>query len=333
MEKKIILLVCHVSALVGIGHLSRLLALAHFLRNSKKYNVEFLIFGEEFKTHELEFYNVFKEPISSDFDKSLKRIVKKVSPSMVIFDLYPKLLPPNFKGLLQWVQKRDIRIVGIDGLVDYCNFLDHLWMPTFYYDVNKTPKCLHKITSGWDTLLMQKRLPTKNWIPGNKVLILTGGSDSTNLGKVLPNLLDLSLRSGTIIDWVQGPFSKPPSIPKNPRLHWNIELSPSHLDELIVQSNYVLTIFGISFFEVLQYGLPAVVFSPYGKKDNEELEALSKEDVGLVKENLESAIEGIIELMDRDELAKKYSENSLRKLSINGASNLAKKLELIMGDS
>ena len=59
-------------------------------------------------------------------------------------------------------------------------------------------------------------------------------------------------------------------------------MRPNNLMKLIVQSNYVLTVFGVSFFEVLQYGIPTVVFSPYDNKDDKDLSALSKEDVAIV---------------------------------------------------
>ena len=43
-----ILLVCYVSPMIGLGHLSRLLALAQTLKKDKKIIPEFLIFGDLF---------------------------------------------------------------------------------------------------------------------------------------------------------------------------------------------------------------------------------------------------------------------------------------------
>jgi UDP-N-acetylglucosamine:LPS N-acetylglucosamine transferase len=65
-----------------------------------------------------------------------------------------------------------------------------------------------------------------------------------------------------------------------------------------VQSNYAITVFGISFFEILQYGVPSVVFSPYNNKDNEELEALKKEEVAMIANNSRLAVEGLFKLMN-----------------------------------
>jgi UDP-N-acetylglucosamine:LPS N-acetylglucosamine transferase len=106
--------------------------------------------------------------------------------------------------------------------------------------------------------------------------------------------------------------------------------APSQLDKLIVESDYAITVFGISFFEVLQYGVPTVVFSPYGNKDNSELESLSKEGVAMVATNPELAVERLVEIMNNDELAKEYSEKALKKISINGAQNLSNKIHSLM---
>ena len=131
--------------------------------------------------------------------------------------------------------------------------------------------------------------------------------------------------------WVRGPFSDAPSLPKNCRLNWVVHNSPERLDELIIQSDYVMTLFGVTFFEVLQYGIPSVVFSPYGNKDNAELDALSKENVALVANDTELAINGIVNLMKNDKLAKEYSLNALQKMSINGVKNLSKEIYSLIG--
>lgn len=93
-----------------------------------------------------------------------------------------------------------------------------------------------------------------------------------------------------------------------------------------MQSNYVLTVFGISFFEVLQYGVPSVVFSPYYKKDDLELNALSDENVTIAAKNMSTAIINLKSLMNSKMLAYSFSKKSLEKLSINGAQALSKEI-------
>ena len=228
--------------------------------------------------------------------------------------------------LLIKLKQRNICIIGIDSLIEYCEILDLIWIPSFNFDIIKHSNCKSLLKSGWDTYLIQKHLHHKEWRPGSKILVLTGGSDIKNLGKTLPTQLDQILKNNSEVHWVKGPLSDDPILPEKQKLNWIIHDSPQQLDELIVQSNYVITVFGISFFEALQYGIPTVVFSPYDKKDNEDLKALSKEEVAIVTYNSEFAVKELLKLMIDDKMANKLSINSLNKMSISGASNLSKKI-------
>ena len=233
-------------------------------------------------------------------------------------------------NLFLWIKRREIGLIGIDSLINYYTYLDLVWMPTFKLNSQSDSEFTGKVLSGWDTLLIQKRLPTREWRSGNKVLVLTGGTDSTRLGNILPRIIDSVLRDDSVINWVQGPFSARPKIPSNSRLKWNLHNAPSQLDDLILESNYAKTVFGISFFELLQYGKPIVVFSPYGNKDDNELKSLSNENVAIVANNPEIAVERLVELMGNDPLAKEYSDNALKKMSNHGAKNLSNKIYSLM---
>ena len=89
---------------------------------------------------------------------------------------------------------------------------------------------------------------------------------------------------------------------------------------------------GLSFFEVLQYGIPSVVFSPYGKKDDNEMKSLAKEGVTSVSRNSTHAVEQLVKLMKNDCLAQDYSHNSLVKMSTNGVEMLSAKIQLLIED-
>ena len=143
--------------------------------------------------------------------------------------------------------------------------------------------------------------------------------------------MDKNLDEGVIVNWVRGPFSKEPTLPKQSRLNWNLHHAPDCLDELIVNCDYALTVFGISFFELLQYGIPTVVFSPYSDKSNKDLEALKNEEVALVADNYKSGTKKLFDLMNDNKLAKKCSSNSLQKMSVNGTESLAKEIYSLVG--
>ncbi len=326
-----VLLVCHASSSMGLGHLARLMALAQAIRKTGSAQPEFLIFGDTIENEELASFNFSCHSPENDFVTSVKTTVEAITPSIVVFDLYPKMLSPTLEELFAWLQSRDIRLVGIDSLVKYCQLLDFTWVPSFYFDSSKIPSCTNKLKSGWDSFLIQQRLPNQAWKPGSNILVLTGGGDVTHLGNSLPQQLDNLLPQESEIHWVRGPYANPPTIPANQRLNWHVHTAPPQLDELIVQSNYVLTVFGVSFFEVLQYGIPAVVFSPYDAKDQPELEALAKEKVAVVCNTSDSAAQRLVMLMNDTDLAQACSQSALEKLSVNGAQQLAKLICSLIG--
>tara|TARA_B100000787_G_C16184663_1_gene293912 strand:+ start:1065 stop:2060 length:996 start_codon:yes stop_codon:yes gene_type:complete len=321
-----VLLVCYVSSKIGIGHLSRLLALAETLKKDNQVIPEFMIFGDLIKKGELEKFKVHSFSLEDDFVDTINKTLINNEYTVIIFDIYPNHNIDNLNELFKHLKQRDLNLISVDALIEYCDILDLIWVPSFNFDFGEHSDCNSVLKSGWDSFLIQKRLEHTEWSPGSKVLILTGGSDVSKLGKTLPTQLDEMLRKDTEVHWVRGPFSRAPNLPKSCRLNWTIHDVPKQLDELIVQSDYVMTVFGVSFFEVLQYGIPTVVFSPYGIKDNKELGALSKEGVAAVEANSGRAVNSLIELMNNDEIAQEYSINALKKMSINGVQTLCNEI-------
>ncbi|MEK9568334.1 MAG: hypothetical protein VW124_04975 [Paracoccaceae bacterium] len=313
-----------------MGHLSRLIALAETLRKDKKVIPEFLIFGDCVKKEELNKFKVHSFSLEDDFIGILDGIQINREYSTMIFDLYLNHNIENINELFKRLKQHNVHLIGIDALVEHCNIFDLIWVPAFNFDFSGYIHCKSVLKSGWDSFLIQKRLEHTNWSAGSKVLILTGGSDVSKLGATLPSELDSVLEEDTDLHWVRGPFSDSPILPNECRLNWTLHDAPDKLDELIVQSNYVLTVFGVSFFEVLQYGIPTVVFSPYGYKDKKELEALSKEEVAIVETDSSGAIRGLLELMSDEELAREYSLNALKKMSVNGVQNLCNEIYSLM---
>ena len=325
-----ILLVCYISPKIGLGHLSRLLALAQNLKKDKKVVPEFLIFGDLIKKDELDSFVTHNFSIQNDFSQTIQCLLENNNFKAIVFDIYQSHNISNLDNLFIELKQQNIFIIGIDSLIEYCDILDLIWIPSFNFDNNKYSNCKSLLRSGWDTYLIQKRLNHKKWRSGSKILVLTGGSDVANLGKILPTQLDQILDKNSEVHWVKGPLSDDPILPERQKLKWILHDAPQQLDELIVECNYVLAVFGISFFEVLQYGIPTVVFSPYDNKDDKDLVALSKEDVAIVSYNSEAAIKELSNLMINQKLANKLSMNALKTMSINGSQQLSKEIHSLL---
>ena len=324
------LLICSVGSEIGLGHLSRLLAVAEILRNENKVIPEFLIFGDVIRKDELASFKVHRCALGDDFVGTVNKTLINNEYAVLIFDLYPHHNIDNLSELFRQLKQRDVYLIGIDSLLEHCDILDLIWVPAFNFDFSGHIDCNSVLKTGWDSFLLQKRMEHTEWSPGSKVLILTGGSDVLKLGETLPAQLDAVLGKSADVHWVRGPFSGAPILPNKCRLNWTIHNAPEQLDELIVKSDYVMTVFGVSFFEVLQYGIPTVVFSPYGIKDNKELEALSKQGVAIVEANSTRAINSLVELMNNEKLAREFSLNALRKMAINGSQNFCNELYSVM---
>jgi len=318
-----VLLVCYVTPKIGLGHFSRLLALANELIKDKKYNPEFLIFGNYLEIDELNKFKVHNFDSTNNFNIVLKDVIDNHHFNLIVFDLYPRHNIFNLDKLFFKLKNLNIYLISIDSLLEHCNILDLIWIPSFNFNINKYPNCSCKIISGWDSYLINKRFNDPIWSPGSKILILTGGSDIFGLSESFPIQLDDLLEKNTEVNWVRGPFSDPPNLPKTTRLNWVIHDAPEYLDELIIQSNYVITLFGVSFFEVLQYGIPSVVFSPDRKRDKEELDILIDHKIAEVANDSIDAILSLIKLTKNNTLAKNLSKNALKIMSVNGTIKLS----------
>jgi spore coat polysaccharide biosynthesis predicted glycosyltransferase SpsG len=171
--------------------------------------------------------------------------------------------------------------------------------------------------------LLDVKRPPIPWKPGKRVLVLTGGSDATGLGEVLPTLLDSELPAGTELHWVTGPYARQPVLPASPRLSIDNHRAPSDLNDLMAHASYALTVYGVSFYELLYYGAPTVVFSPYGNKDDEELGTIAREAVALRAADEVDGVAKLKRLMADDALAESLSRRARLKLSVPGGRKLA----------
>ena len=99
----------------------------------------------------------------------------------------------------------------------------------------------------------------------------------------------------------------------------------------MARANYALTVYGVSFFELLQHGIPTVVFSPYGGKDQPELERLSRENVAIVAADDRSAVTALGNLIGTPETAGALSRQAASKIDGQGALRLAQLVQELVG--
>jgi spore coat polysaccharide biosynthesis predicted glycosyltransferase SpsG len=159
---------------------------------------------------------------------------------------------------------------------------------------------------------------------------LSGGSDTTGVGRTLPTLLNEALPAGTHLEWITGPYAQQPVFPEFARFTLVNYQAPSCLDNFMVSTNYAMTVYGVSFFELLHYGVPTVVFSPYGNNDDAELSAIAEAGVALVARDEVEAVNMLKELMADSSLAASMSQQARQKLSILGDNKFVQAVKALL---
>jgi spore coat polysaccharide biosynthesis predicted glycosyltransferase SpsG len=317
-----ILLVCHAGTGVGLGHMTRCLVAAKALKHELGADVQMLIQGDEVKWSELATWPHRFIGHDENLVGHVRAWQAQGPLDVLVFDLQPQKVPPDFGDLLDGLRASGCALVAVDGLLRYRPKLDLIFTPSFHLALAHDTPDGAPIVMGWDCLLLNVQVAPRGWQPGRRVLALTGGSDATSLGKTWPRLLDDTLPPDTELHWVTGPFAAAPSLPDAPRIDIHEHVAPTGLGPLMQASDYAVTVFGISFFELMYLGIPTVVFSPYGGKDNRELEGIAQSGAALVACDETDASHLLVGLMHDDALARQLSRQSRALLSTSGASRL-----------
>jgi len=313
-----VLIVCHAGSSLGLGHLTRSLVIAKAFREHLGAEVHLLIQGETIQRTDLSEYDHMFIGLGNNLLESVSEFAQVTAAKVVVFDLHPRLVPADIDRLLIELRKGHCKIISVDGFITHQGNLDLVFIPSFGFSPPEGFCCAVPVLYGWDCFLLNVISPFSEWMYGKKVLVLTGGTDATGLGKSLPMLLNEALLVDTELHWVTGPYSEQPVFPVSPKFSIMNHQAPSRLYDLMVSSNYAITVYGVSFFELLYYGVPTVVFSPYGNKDDAELAVIAAEGVALVARDEIDAVDKLKKLMYNDLLAASFSQCARKKLSVQG---------------
>ncbi|MFY7867774.1 hypothetical protein [Roseateles sp.] len=317
-----LLLICQAGQGVGLGHLSRCLVAARAIQG-KGVAVTLLIQSEKLERSDL---GAFEHHFIDHSDDLLARVdqLLGLQPfSTLVLDLQPAKTPALLVPALRRWRQKGLRVIGIDSLRLMPNEVDLLFIPSFHYQATSADASHVPTLFGWDCLLIDGPRPEHAWEPGPRVLALTGGSDATGLGRHWPRLLDAQLPSGSEVDWVTGPFAQAPVLDQAAQQVWREHVAPNGLGPLMSQCHYAVTIYGVSFFELLYQGIPTVVFSPYGDKDHAELDLIAQAGVAWVARDEYHATELLATLMKQPEHAAQLSRRASALLCTSGGERLA----------
>ncbi len=304
----------------GLGHIKRCITLYQFLKSNTSLNLLFYIFSHDIINLNLDIRDYIYVHEEANFEILIKDLLNRER-QILIFDLNEQEFSSKFTFYLKNLKpSQNTLMISIDSLLAYNNLIDYFFIPSFYYSEKLKNVDKKKLSFGWDHYLINNNFsPEIKNFKQKKLIILTGGSDISNLGEKLPVKIDEILDVKCDINWVVGPFAQSPKYYNINKHNWSFQKSLKSLDHLYQISNYAISVYGVSFFELMYYGIPTVVFSPYGKKDINELNQISKLGIAIVAIDYEDAVNKLNHLLNNDDHARSLSNKAKSIFSKNGS--------------
>lgn len=320
------LIVCQSGPGIGLGHLKRSIVVANLLSDKFDMTVKLLIQGEKFNITDLDKFYYEQIEIRDNLYKKIKEYEEF---KLVFFDLSPENLPRNFLNILKLLKSEYTKTIAIDSLLNFHEFLDKIFIPSFFFENNSSID-MKKVVFGWDCFLIDDSYVPSRWKPGNKILILSGGADESNLGKRWPTILNNKLPNYCEITWVRGPFANKPKIPNKNNFSFIEKKAPDNLKSIMAETNYAITVYGVSFFELLKLGIPTIVFASDSNKKENELNKINDLNIAMVAKNESNATDMLIQLMNNDALANKISIDSSQMIKHSGIKKLCSEIQTLL---
>jgi len=321
---KKILLLCRTGKNYGIGHLSRVLRVSKYFQD-KNIAFKILIVGPEIDRNELDKYQYTFYPETSNISDILLEEVREKYYDLIIFDFNPG--EENFSKTLDEIRGLNIKLIAIDSFFSYCQKFELIWSPSFIKPIVKE-ECVDKIKFGWDKYFLNKIEHTKEWKPGNSILVLTGGSDVKNLIQILPKLLIKNFPNHTI-KYVVGPYTKKPKLDFLNETNFQFVTAPQSLDSLIAESNYIVTNYGISFYECVYQNKPSCLLVSDTDICADELNMLNQLEITLVTKSIDLLISQLNKLITNDNLSLKLSNKTKNLLKDGSEKFVNKAIEIL----
>ncbi len=323
-----VLVVTQCGGLAGLGHLTRSGVLVRRLQEQLAAAVTLWVQGDKVDASATELLSKTVMGWDESLAEKVIEWLENHPLDAVIFDLALIDNAADFSKMLQRLGGTTVR-VAIDGLFEFSTHLEYIHVPSFYLSpeiIQKTDPA--KISYGWDHYLLpnvEKATPPQ---PGKRLLVMTGGSDLGALGEQWPAMLDEQLTEPMEIIWIKGPFAAPPVISRNSPHQWQVLENPADLLSMMASGHYALCVYGVSFFELLQRGVPTVVLQVEGKP--QEMAALIKADVATVANSPIEAVQQLPLLMNNPEQLANYHHRAPSLMGQeSGASRLATRLEIL----
>ncbi len=326
-----VLVVTQCGEQVGLGHLARSTVVARRFQEQSAAAVTLLLQGDQVDYAPLALLPKTVISWGEGLRETVTTWLEEHPLDVVIFDLAVIDNPAEFSALLQQLGDKNIIRVAIDGLFESEAWLDYIHVPSFYLAPQRERQINpEKISYGWDHYLLPGVVTISRWQPGRRLLVMSGGSDPQALGQQWPTMLDQQLTEPMEIIWIQGPFAAKPKIAANSHHQWQVLKNPADLLSIMANCHYALCLYGVSFFELLQRGIPTVVLG--ATVEPQEMAALANEQVASVAASPVAAVQHLQALLDDTDLARHYHHRAQALMGDKqGADTLVTRVQTLTG--
>ena len=310
-----ILFVVHAGEGVGLGHLTRSLVAARSLVLRLGAQVDFVAVGQKIDHSLAREFSIHFSVTHGPVDVVVDQCTKNKPYAAICLDLFNPLLVESLGPVLEDIRKIGCQIVAIDSLTGFEGLIDLLYVPSFMQPAFvEAGEFQGRLAYGWNAYLLNAQSTDQKLSRGGSILVLTGGSDVTRLGQSWPKIFNECLPRGSVVHWVTGPFSERPTIPDPSSIDFREHIAPVGLSALMNRAEVAVTVFGVSFFELVALGVPTVVFSPYGEKDSRELGEIAKTRIALVADHADDAAKKTAMLLGDNDLKNQISNTARDKI-------------------
>jgi spore coat polysaccharide biosynthesis protein SpsF len=275
---KTIMFITHASKKIGMGHISRSIALATEMQEALGEKTIFYVNSDDKVSDILDRHGIHYY-LSDQFGEcsEIKSLISQYKFNGIVIDLKKEELHNSF----EFIPKLSVPSILIDNRPEgpFNNLLSII--PAVQVDDKKEPKNIKK---GKDFLILKREL--QYWreiidLPSpDGLLVMSGGS-----GLPDENLLYAlkELGKSIIITFIIGPFAKKDALEQRINqigiVNYKLKQSPKHLLKELKRSKLVILTFGVSVYECLALGIPALVYNILNPDDEKIVEHLSREKI------------------------------------------------------
>ncbi|WP_417789265.1 methyltransferase domain-containing protein [Terasakiella pusilla] len=255
-----VLFVTQAGAEVGFGHLSRTLTCAKAAQEYNSYGVKVLVEGKPISFSRLDLFNArWIESLQDATD---------VSADIICLDL--KNITDEH---IAWAREHASYVVCLNQYVEGLEPADLYWFPSPYVQAELASR--EEVKFGWDCMLVDQSIPALK-VAGLKKrgVVLTGSGDHAKMGATLAQRLATDFGAQVELDWVQGPFADAPVFTQEQPDGWRVLTQVQGLSNHLQAYDFAICVFGVSFFECLGAGVPAVCIDPLHMAKPEEWQLL-----------------------------------------------------------